>query len=482
MPTPRNNRPKTADSRRWLVLALLCASQFMVVLDFSIVNVALPAMQKDLGFSQQNLQWIISAYALTFGGFLLLGGRAADLFGHRRVFMAGLGLFVLASLVGGLAHLQWVLISARAFQGLGAAIVSPAALSILTTTFTEGQERNRALSIWGAIAAGGFAAGVLLGGILTDALSWRWVMFVNVPIGIAAVALSPVLLSESRKQTATTQIDLAGAVTVTAGLVLLVYALVQAPEAGWVAVSTVLLLGGAIAFLALFIWVESRSPAPLVPLVIFRSSTLTGANLVGALLSAAVASMVFILTLYMQQVLGYSALQTGMAFLPHALAAMAAAPLASQLLTRIGVKSTMVSGMVASMVGLLVLTHIPVQGNFVRDLLLGTVLVGFGIVTGLVSVTIAATAGVADSEQGLASGLLNTAQQIGSAVGLAILVAVATARTQAIVASTGNSPAALQTATTGGFQAALAVGAGFAAIGIIVALLVIREQKSPRLR
>ncbi len=482
MPTPSNNRPTTADSRRWLVLALLCASQFMVVLDFSIVNVALPAMQKDLGFSQQNLQWVISAYALTFGGFLLLGGRAADLFGRRRVFMAGLGLFVLASLVGGLAHEQWVLISARAFQGLGAAIVSPAALSILTTTFTEGQERNRALSIWGAIAAGGFAAGVLLGGILTDALSWRWVMFVNVPIGIAAVALSPALLSESRKQTATTQIDLAGAVTVTAGLVLLVYALVQAPSAGWVAVSTVLMLGGAIAFLALFIWVESRSPAPLVPLVIFRSSTLTGANLVGALLSAAVASMVFILTLYMQQVLGYSALQTGMAFLPHALAAMAAAPLASQLLTRIGVKSTMVSGMVASMVGLLLLTHIPVQGNFVRDLLPGTVLVGFGIVTGLVSVTIAATAGVADSEQGLASGLLNTAQQIGSAVGLAILVAVATARTQAIVASTGNSRAALQTATTGGFQAALAVGAGFAAIGIIVALLVIREQKSPLLR
>ena len=482
MPTPSNNRPTIADERRGLVLALLCASQFMVVLDFSIVNVALPAMQKDLGFSQQNLQWVISAYALTFGGFLLLGGRAADLFGRRRVFMAGLGLFVLASLVGGLAHLQWVLISARAFQGLGAAIVSPAALSILTTTFTEGQERNRALSIWGAIAAGGFAAGVLLGGILTDALSWRWVMFVNVPIGIAAVALSPVLLRESRKQTATAQIDLAGAVTVTAGLVLLVYALVQAPEAGWVAVSTVLMLGGAIAFLALFVWVESRSPAPLVPLVIFRSSTLTGANLVGALLSAAVASMVFILTLYMQQVLGYSALQTGMAFLPHALAAMAAAPLASQLLTRIGVKSTMVSGMVASMVGLLLLTHIPVQGNFVRDLLPGTVLVGFGIVTGLVSVTIAATAGVADSEQGLASGLLNTAQQIGSAVGLAILVAVATARTQAIVAITGNSRAALQTATTGGFQAALAVGAGFAAIGIIVALLVIREQKSPRLR
>ena len=220
------------NSRRWLALALLCAAQFMVVLDFSIVNVALPAIQKNLGFSQQNLQWIISAYALTFGGFLLLGGRAADLFGRRRVFMAGLGLFILASLVGGLAQFQWVLVTARAFQGLGAAIVSPAALSILTTTFREGSQRNRALSIWGAVAAGGFAAGVLLGGILTDWLNWRWVMFVNVPIGLAAVGFSPLVLSESREQTTTQQIDLAGAAAVTAGLVLLVYALVQAPEVG----------------------------------------------------------------------------------------------------------------------------------------------------------------------------------------------------------------------------------------------------------
>ncbi|MBR8837445.1 MAG: MFS transporter [Stigonema ocellatum SAG 48.90 = DSM 106950] len=468
----------TTDSGRWLVLSLLCASQFMVVLDFSIVNVALPAMENDLGFSQQNLQWVISAYALTFGGFLLLGGRAADLFGRRRVFMAGLSLFTLASLVGGLAESQWVLIAARGFQGLGGAILDPAALSILTTTFTEGQERNRALSIWGAMGAVAFALGVLLGGVLTDGISWRWVMFVNVPVGIAAVALSPVLLRESRKQTLTQQIDLAGAVTVTGGLVLLVYALVQAPEAGWFAATTVLLFGGSIVFLALFVWVEERSPAPLVPLMIFRSSTLTGANLVGALLSAAVASMVYILTLYMQQVLGYTALQTGMAFLPHALAAMVAAPLTSRLIKRIGVKSTMVSGMVAVMVGLLLLTHISVQGNFVRELLPGTVFVGFGIMIGIVTVTIAATAGVADSEQGLASGLLNTAQQMGSAVGLAILVAVATARTQAIAATTGN----LLIATTRGFQAALAVGAGFAAIGIIVALLVIREQKSPRLR
>jgi EmrB/QacA subfamily drug resistance transporter len=476
MSTPTTDPPKTTDERRWFALALLCAAQFMVVLDFSIVNVALPSMQQDLNFSQQNLQWIVSAYALTFGGFLLLGGRAADLLGRRRVFMAGLGLFAFASLVGGLAQLQWVLIAARAFQGLGGAIVSPAALSILTTTFKEGSERNRALGIWGAVAGGGFAAGVLLGGILTSALSWRWVMFVNVPIGIVAIAFSPKLLRESREQTATTKVDLAGAVTVTLGLVLVVYALVQAPEVGWLAPDTLLLFVGGIALLALFVFIESRSPAPLVPLVIFRQRTLTAANLVGALLSAAVGSMVFILTLYMQQVLSYSAIQTGLAFLPHAIAAMIAAPVASQLVNRFGIKSTLVSGLVLSMVGLLFLTHIPVQGNFVRDLLPGTVIVGFGIVTSLVTVTIAATGGVGDSEQGLASGLLNTSQQIGAAVGLAILVAIATARTSAIAASTGNS-SITATATIGGFQAALAVAAGFAAIAILVAVLMIREKE-----
>jgi MFS family permease len=247
--------------------------QFIVVLDFSIVNVALPSMQEDLGFSQQNLQWVVSAFALTFGGFLLLGGRAADLLGRRRVFMAGLGLFSLASLIGGLAQFQWVLISARAFQGLGGAIVSPAALSLLTITFREGAERNRALGVWGTMAASGFAAGVLLGGILTDALSWRWVLFVNVPIGIAALALAPVLLSESRERTANTQVDLAGAVKITGGLGALIYALVQAPEVGWVSFQTLLLLLLALALLVAFLFIESRFAAPLVPLGIFRSRT-----------------------------------------------------------------------------------------------------------------------------------------------------------------------------------------------------------------
>ncbi len=307
-------------------------------------------------------------------------------------------------------------------------------------------------------------------------------MFVNVPIGLAAIALSPILLRESQAGIVSERIDLAGAVSMTGGLVLLVYSLVQAPEVGWLSPSTVLLIVGALALLALFIFVESRVRSPLIPLRIFRQRTLVGANVVAGLLSAAAASMVFILTLYMQQVLGYSALQTGLAFLPHALAATLAAPVASRLVTRMGVKSTLVFGMITLMVGLLLLTQIPLHGNFVRDLLPGTVIVGFGIVTGIVTATIAATTGVDDREQGLASGLLNTAQQIGSALGLAILVAVATARTNAIIGLTGNSSTVSPAATLGGFQAALTAGAGFAAIGILVAVFVIRERHPRRVK
>ena len=461
--------------RRWLALLLLCAAQFMMVLDFSIVNVALSAIQKDLGFSQQNLQWVVSAYALAFGGFLLLGGRAADLLGRRRVFMMGLGLFTLASLVGGFAQAQWMLIAARAVQGLGAAIVSPAALSILTTTFAEGQERNRALSVWGAIAAGGFAAGVLLGGILTDALSWRSVMFVNVPIGILTLILTPLLLPESRERSAAQKIDLLGAITVTSGLVALVYALEQASGTGWGSVQTLILFGIALVLLAAFVWIEAHAPEPLVPLRVFRLRTLTGANLIGLLISAAIGSTVFILTLYMQQVLNYSALQTGLAFLPHAIAAMIAAPIASYLATRFGTKVTLTGSMTLAAVGLLHLSRIPVQGNFLRDLLPGTVIIGFGIVMTLVSVTIAATAGVSDSEQGMASGLLSTSQQIGAALGLAILVAVSTARTEAVMAELNGATDAQRVALTAGFGAALVVSVGFAIAGVLVAVFVIQE-------
>ena len=464
-----------SDPRRWLALILLCAAQFMMVLDFSIINVALSAIQRDLGFSQQNLQWVVSAYALAFGGFLLLGGRAADLCGRRRVFMAGVGLFTLASLVGGFAQAQWILIVARAVQGLGAAIVSPAALSILTTTFTEGQERNRALSVWGAIAAGGFAAGVLLGGILTDALSWRSVMFVNVPIGLLTLVLTPLLLPENRERAAIQKIDLLGAVTVTSGLVALVYALEQASGIGWGSAQTLILFGIALALLAAFVWIEAHAQDPLVPLRVFRLRTLTGANLIGLLMSAAIGSTIFILTLYMQQVLNYSALQTGLAFLPHAIAAMIAAPIASYFATRFGTKTTLTGSMTLAAVGLLHLSRIPVQGNFVRDLLPGTVIIGFGIVMTLVSVTIAATAGISDSEQGMTSGLLNTSQQIGAALGLAILVAVSTARTEAAMAQLGGVADAQRTALTAGFGAALIVSVGFAIVGVLVALFIIQE-------
>jgi EmrB/QacA subfamily drug resistance transporter len=464
------------NSRSWLALLLLCTAQFMMVLDFSIVNVALSAIQTDLGFSQQNLQWLISAYGLTCGGFLLLGGRAADLFGRRRMFMAGIGVFTLGSIVGGFAQTEPSLIAARAFQGLGAAIVSPTALSILTTTFAEGSARNRALSIWGAIAAAGFGVGVLLGGILTDTLGWRSVMFINVPIGLLTLVLTPLLLQESKVQSAP-QVDVLGAVTVTAGLMTLVYALQQASGAGWGSAQTIVLFGIAFALLAAFIWIEATVKSPLIPLRVFRLRTLTGANLIGLLMSGAIGSTIFILTLYMQQVLNYSALQTGLAFLPHAIAAIIAAAIATPAVARFGTKNTLIGSITLGAVGLLHLSQIPVRGDFVRDLLPGTVITGFSIVMVLVAVTIAATAGIADSEQGMASGLLTTSQEIGAALGLAILVAVSTARTQTVITQLGGAATAQKTALTAGFGAALGVTVGFAIAGMLVALFAIDETE-----
>jgi EmrB/QacA subfamily drug resistance transporter len=456
------------------VLILLCAAQFMVVLDFSIVNVALPEMQRELGFSPENLQWVVSAYAIAFGGFLLLGGRAADLVGRRRIFVVGLSLFTFASLIGGFAQVQWVLIVARTFQGLGGALVFPAALSLLTTTFRAGSERHRALATWGAMAAAGFSVGVLLGGVLTDSLGWQWVMFVNVPIGLLVMLFTPVLLKESQVSIARGRIDWAGAATVTIGLLLMVYAFIQAPETGWRSLTTSYLTIGAIAFLALFVWVESRAAVPLVPLKAFSQRILVGANLGAALMNASVAPAIFILTLYMQQVLGYSALQTGLAFLPYAVASIVAAPVASQLISQIGLRRTMFGGMVMMMVGLLLLSFIPVAGSFIQDLLVGTVIVGFGSIIVGVTTTIAATSGSHDSDQGLASGLLSTSQQIGCALGLAITIAVSTTRAKAIALSLSDSGLF---ATVGGFQAALKLGASLAAIGALVALFIIRAPK-----
>jgi EmrB/QacA subfamily drug resistance transporter len=454
----------TPNSRSWLTLMLLCAAQFMMLLDFSIVNVALPSMQRDLGFSQQNLQWIVSAYSLAFGGFLLLSGKAADLFGRRRVLTIGLGVFTLASLIGGLAQSQAILIAARAVQGLGAAIVSPTALSMLTTTFAEGTMRNRALSVWGAIAAGGFAVGVLLGGILTDALSWRWVMFVNVPIGLLTIFLTPILLPEIPAQSTRQKIDLLGAVTVTSGLVTLVYGLEQASGSGWGSAQTLILLAIALVLLAAFVWIEAHAQDPLVPLRVFRLQTLIGAN-----------SIVFSLTLYMQQVLNYSALQTGLAFLPQAIAAMVAAPISSHLATRFGTKMTLTGSMTLTAVGLLHLSRMPVQGIFVRDFLPGSVIIGFGMVMTLVAVTIAATSGIQDREQGLASGLLNTSQRIGAALGLALLSTVSTSRAAARLSQLEGVADAGRIASTAGFGSAAIGSVGFAIVGLLVAVFVVRE-------
>ncbi len=327
----RMDQTREFAERRWLALGLLCTAQFMVVLDASIVNVALPSIGEALQFSQENLSWVVNAYVLTFGGFLLLGGRMADLLGRRRVFMSGLVLFALASLAGGFAESEGVLIAARAVQGLGAAIVSPAALSIVTTTFRDGAERNKALGVWGAVAGSGGAAGVLLGGVLTDGLGWEWVLWVNVPIGIVAALLAPRLIAESRSEARTRSFDVAGAFSVTAGLSLLVYALVDATDAGWGSAQTIVLLAIAVALLAAFVAIELRSEAPLVPFRIFRIRTLTGANIVGLLIGASLFSMFFFISLYMQQVLGYSAIKAGLSYLPLALAIILSAGIGSAL-------------------------------------------------------------------------------------------------------------------------------------------------------
>jgi EmrB/QacA subfamily drug resistance transporter len=457
--------------RKWLALALLCSVQFMVVLDIAIVNVALPSIQADLGFSQENLQWVISAYALLFGGFLLLGGRAADLIGRRRVFLAGLVVFSAASLLSGLAWSEGALIGSRALQGLGAAIISPAALSILTTTFREGRERNTALGAWGAVGAFGAVAGVLLGGILTDLLSWQWIFYVNVPVGVAAFALTFVLLAESRNASAR-RFDLPGAVLVTGGLVVLVYAITQANDYGWSSLETVGLFAAAAALLAAFVGWEARAADPLMPFSIFRLRTLVGANVAGLVLGTIVFAMFLMLTLYMQQVLGYSPLRAGIAYLAVAGTAIVWSTLAAQLVTRVGVKPVLVAGMAFLTAGLVYFTQVSVGGSYLADLLPGFLLIAIGMGFSFVPISIAALAGVRASEAGLASGLINTSQQIGGALGIAALSAVATSTTRDDVAAGVALPVAL----TDGFQAAFVGGGAVALAGVLVALLLVRRR------
>jgi EmrB/QacA subfamily drug resistance transporter len=461
----------SADARdkRWIALILLCVAQFVVVLDASIVNVALPTIGDALDFTESNLPWVVNAYVLTFGGFLLLGGRLADLLGRRRVFMAGLVLFAIASLAGGLATSSGQLIVARAVQGLGAAILSPAALSIVATTFRDGAERNKALGIWGAVAGSGGAAGVLLGGVLTEGLGWEWVLWVNVPIGLIAAAIAPSLIAESRAENETRHFDVAGAFTVTAGLSLFVYALVDAENAGWGSGRTIGLLAVAVALLLAFVFVERRSRAPLVPFSIFRIRTITGANVVGILTGASLFSMFFFISLYMQQVLGYSPIRAGLSYLPLAVSIIISAGVASQLVTKVGFKPILAVGMGLIAAGLLWFSQISVDGSFASDILGPSLLAAVGLGFAFVSVTIAAVSGIEDREQGLASGLINTSQQVGGALGLAILSAVS-------ISVTGSSHD--PTVLTEGFQAAFLVGACFAALGLAATLLLIRSSDS----
>jgi EmrB/QacA subfamily drug resistance transporter len=462
-----------AGEKRHLTATLLlaCLAQFMVILDVSVVNVALPSIRTGLHFSEENLQWVVNAYTVTFAGFLLLGGRAADLLGRRRVFVAGLLLFALASLAGGLADSQGMLIAARAAQGLGGAVIAPASLSILTTTFEEGPARNRAVGIWGAMGGAGGAAGVLLGGILTDLLSWRWILFINVPIGIGAALLTTRYIIESRALERTRNFDLSGALTATVGLSLLVLGIVRTDATGWGSAQTLGVMAIGLALIGVFVAIEGRfAKAPLMPLRIYASRTLSAANVVIFMVGAAVFAMWFFLSLYLQQVLGYSPIKAGLAFLPMTLCIVAGSALASRAVTRIGAKRLLIVGMIFQAAGLVWFTDITPAGGYLSVVLVPSLLVAIGIGLAFVPATIAAVAGVARHEAGLASGLVNTSRLVGGALGLAILAAVATARSNHLIQAAAHpTTQVIHAALTSGFKLAFIVAAAFAAVGAVVA-------------
>jgi EmrB/QacA subfamily drug resistance transporter len=464
------------DPRRWWALALLCAAFFMVVLDATIVFVALPSIQADLGFSEQGLQWVLSAYALTFGGLLLLGGRAADLLGRRRLFMTGVLFFTVASLMCGLAWSPAALLAARVIQGIGAAIMTPTALSIISTTFPEGAERNKALGIWGALGGIGATAAWLIGGPLVDGPGWEWIFFINIPLGLAALALSRRLLRESRAPLTRRSYDPAGALTITGALVLLVYALVEAPDVGWRDAQTILLLAGSAVLLAAFALIESRHPAPLLPLRFLRSRTLVGANLVMLLAGSVAFGMPFVLTLYAQQVLGYSALKFGVSSVVLAVAVTVGAIVAQAAVLKVGFRPVAATGMALMGAGSLLLTQVSVGGSYFGDIFFGLLVVGPGIGFAFVTATVAALAGVAEHESGLASGLSNTALQIGGALGVAIVSTVAVSRSEDYLAA--NDGANPLVALTEGFQSAFLACVVLAGIGMALALLLLGGPRS----
>jgi EmrB/QacA subfamily drug resistance transporter len=458
---------------RWRILAVVATAFFMTILDVSIVNVALPSIGKALDFSRENLQWVITAYSIVFGGFLLLGGRVADLLGRRRVFMVGVALFTLASLVCGLSNSEGMLIAARAVQGLGGAIISPAALSIVMTSFEEGRERNKALGIWGALGGSGAAVGVLAGGLLTEGPGWEWIFFVNVPVGALVLALTPVIVPKSPREMGRRRYDPLGAISVTAGLTLLIYAISKAPDVGWVTLRTILLLIASGALLVAFLVIERTVEEPLMPFRIFRVRTVAGANAVGALLGAVIFANFFLLTLYVQNVLGYSALRAGVTFVATAGTAVISAGVAQALTTKLGAKPVMTVGLILLTGGMVWYSQIPVHGSYASDLLPGYLMVGVGIAFSFVPVSIAALAGVAEREAGLGSGLINTSQQIGGAFGVAIASTVFTSHFKTLTREGKDLPAAL----TGGYRWAFWALAVFAIAAVVAAITLIRREE-----
>jgi EmrB/QacA subfamily drug resistance transporter len=469
-PAASAQAPST-ETNRWVVLVLVCLAQFMVVLDATIVNVALPSIQHDLNFSLGNLAWIINSYTLLFGGFLLLGGRAADLFGRKRVFLAGVLLFSAASALCALATSQGMLIAFRGLQGLGAALVSPAALSIIMTTFADGAERTKALAAWGAIAASGSAFGLLLGGVLTESLSWEWIFLVNVPIGLAAFAASLRLIPESKGDGAS-GFDLFGALFVTGGVVAIVYAIVRAEQDGWGSSTTLGFGALGIALLIAFVLVERVHKHPLVRLGIFKTRSLSTANGVMVLAMAGMFAMFFFATIYVQEVLDYSPIEAGLAFLPFTVGIIAGSVAAQQLIPRIGVRAQILAGLVLAAIGLLLMTRITPEGSYVTELLPAVIVLSIGMGTTFVPLTLLATTNVDEHDAGLASGLFNTSQQVGGALGLAILSTFATSRTENQLGD-GIAPAQ---ALVDGYHLAFLIGAVFMVVGVAAITLLIRRR------
>ncbi len=461
--------------RRWIALLVLCLGDLMIVLDATIVNVALPSIRADLGFSESSLAWVVNAYLLTFGGFLLLGGRLGDLFGHRRLFLIGITLFTLASLACGLAMSKGFLVGARAIQGLGGAVVSAVALSLIMTLFTETGERAKAMGVFGFVASGGGTAGVLLGGVLTDVLDWHWIFLVNLPIGVAVFVLSLALLPSDRPAAATGRLDVAGAVTVTASLMLAVYAIVNGNDAGWTSAQTLGLLAGAAALLAVFLAIEARVSAPLMPLGLFRLRNVATANVVGVLMAGAMFAWFFLSALYLQRILEYSPLEVGLAFLPATLIMGAfSLGLSAKLVMRFGIRTPLIVGMGLFAAGIALFARAPVDGSYVVDVLPSMILLGFGGGMSFNPLLLAAMSDVAPTESGLASGVVNTAFMMGGALGLAILASVAASRTDTLLAA-GE---AAKDALNGGYHAAFLAGALFAVAGGLIGTL-LRPAPAP---